>query len=133
MWLMNIIVTLFNYTSRMSLVCVVAVCSQICTNGRVCINTDVTRNINTCSCQTSGGGDACQIGLYASICVKLKPYSDILAMCYSGGSRIVLRGFVLGKEVEMPKTSRVGTSPSPKKRNDIFRWGCYILVHFHEL
>ena len=45
------------------LLCVVAVCSPTCSNGQTCVNTDLTRNINSCSCLTQGGGTACQIGM----------------------------------------------------------------------
>jgi len=52
---------------RVSLLCVTAVCSPTCTNGRRCVNTDLTKNINECSCQTTGGGNACLIGMYAEV------------------------------------------------------------------
>jgi len=42
----------------------------------------------------------------------------------------VLRVFVLDKDIEMPKASRVG-HPSPENFQ-FFRWKCYILLHLYK-
>ena len=59
--------------------CSVAVCSETCTNGRVCVNTDTTRHINRCSCLTSSGGDVCQIGMFSALAPRsCEPLSEML-------------------------------------------------------